>query len=68
MALVLSRRNMQTVVFPSLGITITVAEIRKGKTKLAIDAPRDVKVLRGELSEKEIEELYDDGVNGPGND
>lgn len=66
MALILSRGDSETVVFPDLGITITTLRSRKGKTKLAIDAPGDVKVLRGEL--QNFDHYYDDGRHGPESD
>jgi carbon storage regulator CsrA len=48
--LVLSRRPNEKIVFPSLGITIQVAEIKKGRVRLGIEAPPEVKVLRDELA------------------
>lgn len=48
--LVLSRREQETVVFPKLGIRIEVTRLRGKSVALGIDAPRDVRVLRGELS------------------
>lgn len=46
--LVLTRRIGETLVIGD-NIKITVNEIDRGKIRLAIDAPRDVKVLREEL-------------------
>jgi CheY-like chemotaxis protein/sRNA-binding carbon storage regulator CsrA len=50
--LVLSRRPGQKVVFPSLGLTIEVLRSRGSVTRLGIDAPEDVPVLRDELLTK----------------
>jgi carbon storage regulator CsrA len=47
--LVLSRRAGETIVFPSLGITVRVVRSRGGAVRLGVEAPRGVKVVRGEL-------------------
>jgi carbon storage regulator CsrA len=47
--LVLSRRVADQIVIPSLGITLEVLSIKGNLVKLGIDAPHDVRVLRGEL-------------------
>lgn len=47
--LVLSRHTNQVVVFPSLGITVRVVRVQGDTVRLGIEAPPDVKVLRGEL-------------------
>lgn len=47
--LVLSRRKLEAVVFPDLGIEVTVIEIRGDKVRLGINAPRDVTVHRSEV-------------------
>lgn len=46
--LVLSRRPGQKVVFPSLGITIEVLRAGGSVTKLGVEAPDDVLILRDE--------------------
>ncbi len=49
--LVLSRHETETVVIPGLDITIQIVSI-KGKTvRVGIDAPREIKVLRGEVTD-----------------
>lgn len=48
--LVLSRRPEEKVVFPQAGITIHVLGVRGNAVRIGIDAPRDVKVLREELT------------------
>jgi carbon storage regulator CsrA len=48
--LVLSRRPNEKIIFPGLGITVQVAEIKGGRVRLGIEAPPEVKVLREELS------------------
>lgn len=47
--LVLSRRAGQKVIFPSLGVSIEVLRSRGSVTRLGIEAPEDVEVLRDEL-------------------
>lgn len=44
--LVLSRRAEQQLVFPNLGITVKVLQIRGRLVKIGIEAPQDIKVLR----------------------
>lgn len=48
--LVLSRRLDEEIVFPGLGIRVTVLGIDGGRIKVGIEAPPTVKVLRGELA------------------
>jgi CheY-like chemotaxis protein len=47
--LVLSRRPGQKVVFPSLGVTIEVLRAGGSVTKLGVEAPDDVPILRDEV-------------------
>jgi carbon storage regulator CsrA len=47
--LVLSRRAQQQIVFPGLGITLNILQVRGRIVKLGIDAPIDVKVQRREI-------------------
>jgi carbon storage regulator len=47
--LVLSRKIEEALVFPSLGISIVVVDIERGKVRIGICAPDDVKVYREEL-------------------
>jgi CheY-like chemotaxis protein/sRNA-binding carbon storage regulator CsrA len=51
--LVLSRRPGQKVVFPSLGVAIEVLRSRGSVTKLGVEAPDDVPVLRDEMMMKQ---------------
>ncbi len=51
--LVLSRRPEENLVFPSLGISIQVLRSSTSQVRLGISAPRDVRVLRGELLDSE---------------
>ena len=47
--LVLSRRTEEKVVFPALGITVQILNIKPHQVKIGIDAPRSVTILRQEL-------------------
>ena len=51
--LVLSRREQESIVFPKLGIRIQVTRVRGKAISLGVDAPDDVRVLRGELYDRE---------------
>jgi carbon storage regulator len=51
--LVLSRKTDESIIIDRR-ITITVLEVRGDKIRLGIDAPKDVPVLREELSINEI--------------
>ena len=50
--LVLSRRKNEVIRFPELGISVKVAQISGKSVRLAIDAPSQVQVLRGEVQPK----------------
>lgn len=51
--LVLSRRAEQQLVFPNLGITVKVLQVKGRLVKIGVEAPRDVKVLRPEARSDE---------------
>ena len=51
--LVLSRREQESIVFPKLGIRIQVARIKGKAVSIGVEAPDDVRILRGELFEQE---------------
>ena len=59
--LVLTRREMERVLFPTLGISIEVLRVQGNKTRLGIDAPPDIPVLRHQLTERKSTELTPDG-------
>lgn len=46
--LVLSRKKGESIQIAE-NINITVCEVRGGRVRLSIDAPRSVRVLRGEI-------------------
>lgn len=49
--LVMSRRQDQKIVFPGLGITVTLLQVKGNTARLGIDAPREIRVLRDEISD-----------------
>ena len=49
--LVLSRKENQTVCFPNLGIAVEILRIAGNAVRVGIQAPRDVPILRGELTD-----------------
>jgi carbon storage regulator CsrA len=48
--LVLSRGANEEIQFPRLGISVKVVRVDGKRVRLGIDAPRDVEILRGELT------------------
>jgi carbon storage regulator CsrA len=51
--LVLSRRLNEKVLFPGINAAVQVVGVRNGLVRLGIEAPAEVKVLRGELQAQE---------------
>ena len=47
--LVLRRKEFERIVFPDLGITLTVVELRRDDVKLGIEAPKEVRIYREEI-------------------
>ena len=52
--LILSRKEDQKVVFPNLGISVAVLNIRGNQVRLGFEAPNDVSILREELADDTI--------------
>ena len=50
--LVLSRRENEKILFPGLGIEVQVVKTNANIVRLGIEAPSDVRVLRGELKNR----------------
>ena len=48
--LVLSRRPEDSIEFPELDITIEILQVKGSTVRVGIDAPLEIKVLRGELT------------------
>jgi carbon storage regulator len=58
--LVLSRKERESVVFTSLGITVQVLRVSGGNVRLGIEAPAEIPVHRQEVAEKLAKEAADD--------
>ena len=50
--LVISRRENDRIVFPSLGISIVFNHLTRSRVRVGVNAPRDVPVVRHELLEE----------------
>ena len=55
--LVLTRRESEKVLFPTLGISVELMRIQGNKARLGINAPKDIPVIRHELTERTPSEL-----------
>ncbi len=55
--LILTRREREKILFPTLGVSIEVLRVQGNKTRLGIDAPADIPVLRHELTDRKTIEL-----------
>ena len=53
--LILSRKTAETICLPELGIKIRVLQIRGQNVSLGLDAPQEVRILRGEIEEARSE-------------
>ena len=51
--LVLSRKEDQKIIFPNLGISVEVTRVKGRSVRLGVEAPRSIKVVRGELLDNE---------------
>lgn len=49
--LVLSRKVGQEIRIPEVGVVIRLVESRSSRVQIGIDAPRDLRILRGELED-----------------
>jgi carbon storage regulator CsrA len=48
--LILGRRANQSIVFPNCGITVRILDVNGRVTKIGIEAPRNIEIMRGELA------------------
>jgi carbon storage regulator CsrA len=58
--LVLSRKETDKIVFPTLGITVEVLRIRGNVARIGIDAPSEVPIYRHELTDRKHLEFSTD--------
>jgi carbon storage regulator len=49
MALVLSRKEGEEIVLIEAGVTIRIDDIKGNRVSIAIEAPKDVRVMRREI-------------------
>lgn len=56
--LVLTRRPEEKIVFPGLGISISVLRVRGNIIKIGVEAPREITVLRGEAVDAANPQLW----------
>lgn len=49
--LVLTRKNDESIVFPEIGVTLSVLRIRGNVVKIGVNAPKEITVLRKEVLE-----------------
>ena len=50
--LVLSRKTEQRIVFPTLGISLTILQISDHQVRVGIDAPAEIPVHRSEVADR----------------
>lgn len=51
--LVLSRKTGEKIVLPQLGVTISIVRISGNVTRIGVEAPKEILVLREELNKEE---------------
>ena len=51
--LVLSRRPNEKILFPSIGISVEIVQTKGNTVRVGIEAPEDIRILRGELENHE---------------
>ena len=49
--LVLCRKQGQSIRLPHENVTITIVRLSRGRVRVGISAPKDVVIMRGELTE-----------------
>jgi len=52
MALVLSRKEGEEIVLIEAGVTIRIDDIKGNRVSIAIEAPKDVRVMRREIMDQ----------------
>ena len=71
--LVLSRRPSEKILFPGVGISVEIVQTKGNTVRVGIEAPEDVRILRGELQQHQSQrslldmnrvELSSQGQNG----
>ena len=63
--LVLSRKESDKIIFPTVGISVEILRIRGNTTRLGIDAPPEIPVYRHEIADLKSVEFTDASAPGP---
>ena len=58
--LVLSRRESEKIFFPDLGISLEIVRVKGNTVRIGVDAPREVRVQRGELLDENQNQFTED--------
>jgi len=53
--LVLTRKIGESILIPSQGLTISVGTIKRGRVRLRISAPSEIRVVREEVAHRDEE-------------
>ena len=54
--LVLTRRESEKILIPDLGITLEIVRIKGNNVRIGIEAPPEIRVMRGELLDRKQHE------------
>jgi carbon storage regulator len=54
--LVLSRNSHEKIVFPTLGVSVEILQVKGNKVRIGIDAPAGIPVHRSEVAERMFRE------------
>ena len=54
--LVLTRRESEKILIPDLGITLEIVRIKGNSVRVGIEAPPEIRVIRGELLDRQQHE------------
>lgn len=56
--LVLTRKRDERIFLPEVGVTIFLVDVKGQRARIGIDAPRHIRVLRGEIMEDDDAALH----------
>ncbi|MGB7329415.1 MAG: carbon storage regulator [Rubripirellula sp.] len=49
--LVLSRKKGESIEIPALGVVVQILDLKKSRTEIGIEAPRELTIVRGEIAD-----------------
>lgn len=61
--LVLTRRENEKIVFPAVDTTVEVLEVKAGRVRLGIKAPKELQILREEVMQSDAQRAERSGVD-----